>query len=147
MNCKSYKLMYLIVVSSLVLMATPVVSVAQLISVTGSGSFQVSPGEALQAPDGFKVKSNASVIFPSGLVLSSGDVLMDASTAIYKIYGVGASTDAVFYGAVATGNVGLTIRNGSSGTSDFTLKLDPSSPSVSSSIPGMWEVSRYCSLL
>jgi len=89
---------------------------------------------------------------------------LDAATALYKVHSVPASGSAVFYSAfpldmrpatdrdaaasVATPTVtsgataGLTIVNGASGVSDFTLKLDAPTGLGTSPLPVVWEVSQ-----
>jgi hypothetical protein len=108
----------------------------------------VAGNQGLQVPDGFVVKDNATNILPPTLMLGDGAVVLDAATALYKVHSVPASGNAVFYSALSlldaaampadreasqsvatrrlrlSDQAGLTIENGASGVSDFTLKLD-----------------------
>jgi hypothetical protein len=142
----------------------PLMSYSQQITLSGNMQFFVSNNQGFQAPDGFVVKDNATNILPSTLMLGDGDVLLDVNTALYKVHSVPASGSAVFYsalplppGRIATdrdalqvstptsssgAEAGLTIVNGASGVSDFTLKLDAPTGLGSSSLPVMWEVSQ-----
>ena len=148
----------------LFILHTPYFLHSQQITILGNVKFYVANGQPLQAPDGFVVKDNATNILPPSLILNEGAVLLDAATALYKVHSVPASGSAVFYSAfpldmrpatdrdaavsVATPTVtsgakaGLTIVNGASGVSAFTLKLDAPTGLGSSSLPVMWEVSQ-----
>ncbi|MEN9415063.1 MAG: hypothetical protein RLZ62_1367, partial [Bacteroidota bacterium] len=86
---------------------------AQTIVVKGSSLFYVSQGQILDAPDGFTLQDTAVLSMHQSQVLSAGDVLMEDSTAEYRIYGVAATTTATFYSAVTAGNAGLAVVNGS----------------------------------
>ena len=148
----------------LFILHTPGFLHSQQIKILGNAKFYVANGQPLQAPDGFVVRDNATNILPPSLILNDGAVLLDAATALYKVHSVPASGSAVFYSAfplldmrpatergtasVATPTVtsgakaGLTIVNGASGVSDFTLKLDAPTGLGTSSLPVMWEVSQ-----
>ncbi|MFM8373193.1 MAG: hypothetical protein ACKOCO_12490, partial [Bacteroidota bacterium] len=113
---------------------------------------------------GFVVKDNATNILPPTLLLGDGTVVLDAATALYKVHSVPASGNAVFYSALSPDErpssgreasqqaatpsapagirAGLTIENGASGVSDFTLKLERSTELGASSLPVVWEVSQ-----
>ncbi|MFM7154326.1 MAG: hypothetical protein ACKOZV_09400, partial [Bacteroidota bacterium] len=164
MNIKHCSLLVRLGVLSLVFLCSDLVY-SQQITLSGNIEFFVAGNQGLQVPDGFVVKDNATNILPPTLTLSDGAVLLDAATALYKVHSVPASGSAVFYSAfpllddrpatdrdaavsVATQTVtsgakaGLTIVNGASGVSDFTLKLDAATGLGSSSLPVVWEVSQ-----
>ncbi|MFM8372867.1 MAG: hypothetical protein ACKOCO_10805, partial [Bacteroidota bacterium] len=163
MNIKHCSLLVRLGVLSLVFLCSDLVY-SQQITLSGNIEFFVAGNQGLQVPDGFVVKDNATNILPPTLTLSDGAVLLDAATALYKVHSVPASGSAVFYSAfplvtppatdrdaavsVATPTVtsgakaGLTIVNGASGVSDFTLKLDAATGLGSSSLPVVWEVSQ-----
>jgi len=148
----------------LFILHTPGFLHSQQIKILGNVKFYVANGQPLQVPDGFVVKDNATNILPPSLILNEGAVLLDAATALYKVHSVPASGSAVFYSAfpldmrpatdrdatvsVATPSVssgaaaGLTIVNGASGVSAFTLKLDAATGLGTSSLPVVWEVSQ-----
>ncbi|MEY4203189.1 MAG: hypothetical protein RL013_892, partial [Bacteroidota bacterium] len=141
----------------------PLMAYSQQITLSGNVEFFVSNNQGIRVPDGFVVKDNATNILPSTLILGNGEVLLDAATSLYKVHSVPASGSAVFYSAwpgnnrpatdrdavqVATSTsssgaeAGLTIVNGASGLSDFTLKLDAATDLGTSSLPVVWEVSQ-----
>jgi hypothetical protein len=136
---------------------------SQQITISGNIEFFVAGNQGLQVPDGFVVKDNAKNILPPTLILSDGAVLLDAATALYKVHSVPASGSAVFYAAfplnartatdrnavsivspsvLSGAKAGLTVVNGASGVSDFTLKLDAATGLGTSSLPVVWEVSQ-----
>ncbi len=119
----------------------PLVSGAQQITISGNVQVFLANNQALQAPDGIVVKDNAENYLPTSLLLNSGDVVLNASTAKYIVHSVPALTDAVFYSALPAGNAGLTVQNGAS-TADYTLMLESSSALGSTSLPVIWEISR-----
>ncbi|MFN7830598.1 MAG: hypothetical protein ACK5Q2_01315, partial [Bacteroidota bacterium] len=150
---------------SVVIMALllPLMAYSQRLRLVGNVEFFVASNQGVYAPDGLVVQDNATNILPSTLILGNGTVLLDAATALYKVHSVPASAPAVFYSAfpldtrpatdrdaaqVATQTsssgveAGLTIVNGASGVSDFTLKLDAATGLGTSSLPVVWEVSQ-----
>lgn len=120
----------------------PVVSSSQQVTLSGNVRFFVANSQPFKAPDGFLMKDNAVNSLPATLPLNSGDVVLSASTALYRVHSVPASGDAVFYSALLSGNAALTVKNSASGVSDFSLKLESSSVLGSASVPVVWEVSQ-----
>ncbi|MEY4205134.1 MAG: hypothetical protein RL013_2838, partial [Bacteroidota bacterium] len=141
----------------------PLMAYSQQITISGNIEFFVNNNQGLRAPDGFVVKDNATNILPSTLMLGNGDVLLDVNTALYRVHSVPASGSAVFYSAFPQNNrsatdrvavqvatstpssgvaAGLTIVNGTSGVSDFSLKLDAATGLGTSALPVVWEVSQ-----
>ncbi|MFN5365485.1 MAG: T9SS type A sorting domain-containing protein [Bacteroidota bacterium] len=145
------------------LLYLPATGFSQLVTVNGNIKFFVGTNQGLQVPDGIVVLDNAINILPPTLMLSDGAVLLGTPAALYKVHSVPDDGNAVFYSAfsmdgrpaterdaatVATpssllgSRAGLTIVNGSSGVSDFTLKLDAVSGLGTSCLPVVWEVSQ-----
>ena len=128
----------------------PLMAYSQQITLSGNIEFFVGNNQGIRVPDGFVVKDNATNILPSTLTLGNGEVLLDAATALYKVHSVPVSGTAVFYSAFPQATptsssgaaAGLTIVNGASGVSDFTLKLNAATGLGTSSLPVVWEVSQ-----
>jgi len=142
----------------------PLMAYSQQITLSGNIEFFVAGNQGLQVPGGFVVKDNATNILPPTLMLGDGAVVLDAATALYKVHSVPASGNAVFYSALSPDErpssnreasqqaatpsapagirAGLTVENGASGVSDFTLKLERSTELGASSLPVVWEVSQ-----
>jgi hypothetical protein len=131
----------ILILATILCLVIPLISNAQQLVLTGNIQFLLAENQPMQAPDGILVKDNAENYLPTSLILSNGDVVLNASTAKYIVHSVPASADAVFYSALPAGNAGLTVQNGAS-TADYTLMLEGTSSLGSGSLPVIWEVSR-----
>lgn len=118
------------------------VASAQTAKITNNGKMWVAPNQKVGVIDGIKVVDQGEVVLPTTLQLSDGYVKLGSSTATYKVHDVPASANAVFFASIQEGKVGLTIKNGSSGISDYSLKLKLDNSISTSSVPLIWEISQ-----